>query len=82
MAALDDRIEQALGRLREELSQLRLANGRLDRRLSTALNPAFIVAGIRVPRPMILARNVLAWFARWRHPRIREGRTIAGRVDD
>lgn len=74
MAALDDRIEQALGRLREELHRLRLANDSLDRRLATALNPAFIVRGIHVPRPIILARNVLAWFTRWRHPSKRKFR--------
>ena len=82
MAPLDDRIEKVFGRLREELNQFRLANDRFDRRLAAAMKPAMTLFGIRVSQPRGFARNVLAWFTRWRHPRIREGRTAARRLDD
>ena len=65
MAPLDDRIEKAFGRLREELSQFRLANDRFDQRLAAALNPAMTLFGIPVPQPITFARKVLAWFTRW-----------------
>ena len=64
MAVLDDRVGSALKRLRKELRFLRLANDRFDRRLAAAMEPAIILFGFRVPRPIRLARSVLSWFTR------------------
>ncbi len=82
MAVLDDRVERAFNRLREELSLFRVANDRLDRRLAVAMKPARTLFGIRAPQRIRFARNVIAWFARWRYPRSRESRAAARRVDD
>ena len=82
MAALDDRIEKAFGRLREELSLFRLANDRFDRRLAAAMNPAITLYGIRVPQPISFARAVRGWLIRCRNFWIRKNRNAARRVDE
>ncbi len=60
MAALDDRVERAFNRLREELGLFRVANDRFDRRLAAAMKPATTHFGTS------FIRNVIAWFTRWR----------------
>ena len=70
MAALDEQIEETLNRLREELALFRVSSEKLNQRLVAKVTRETKLDTDHLPKRMHFVHRVIAWFTRWRDPRI------------